>query len=77
MNNFKKNIYKSANTELPLIEYSFKRDGSQNCAGFHIPYVDYLDEFGDLQTEYLSECSDDCSTIYASSIIDIVYSNPC
>lgn len=78
MNSFKKNIYKlESDNLLPLTEFSYVRDGTQNCAGFHIPSVDYINEFGSPQTAYFDECADICEPIYVYSIITEHYVTPC
>ena len=59
--------------------YSYKRDGSQQpgVPEFHIPYVIYIDTDGFEQTEYLSIDTDDCSEIYALSIVETRYAFTC
>jgi hypothetical protein len=62
---------------LPLTSYSYIRDGSQNCAGFHIPYIVYKDAYNITQTIYLDECFDVCAQFDASSIVSQHYVTPC
>jgi hypothetical protein len=57
--------------------YSYKRDGSQNCVGFHLPYVEYIDTDGNPATFYADECSDGCGDFYALSITAIHYCTDC
>ena len=59
--------------------YRYKRDGSQQPEDpdFHVPYVVYIDTEGVEQTEYLSMFTDDCSEIYASSIVEERYATAC
>jgi hypothetical protein len=63
---------------LPVIEYSYVRDGSQSCNGsYHLPYVVYKDEFNVVQTIYLDECFDICDSFFASSILTTRYVTDC
>lgn len=70
-------IAEAVNCALPTTQYSFIRDGSQNCAGFHIPYIVYKDAYNITQTLYLDECADICAQFDASSIISQHYVTPC
>ena len=79
MNNFKKNIYRTSTGGSTGTLYSYKRDGSQQPEDpeFHRPYVIYIDTDGFEQTEYLSIDTDDCSEIYALSIVETRYAFTC
>ena len=76
---FKRDIFRDDDgvVILPTTVYSYMRNGSQDCSGFHIPYVVYLDVNGATQTQNIDECDDLCTEFIASSIVSIHFAVPC
>ena len=61
----------------PATLYSYKRDGSQNGSGFHLPYINYTDELGNPAVFYADENLDICGSFRALSITSIHYCTLC
>lgn len=55
----------------------YMRDGSQSGASFHLPYIDYTDEYGNPATFYADKDFDICGSFMAISITSIHYCTEC